>query len=295
MHVIAWIHCKRHKMQSTRYKSLFLLFCILYFPVFAYSDNILSIADDLSSRKLYDDAITEYKRFIFFNPDSPQTAEAYYKIGLCYRSEGKIHNAIEALDNSISLYKDSELANRSRLTLATTLIASQNYNLAKLELTKIINSTNDESLLKKALYFYGIEAIYTRDWRSARDYFSKFYQRDDSIDKINSIIKTTERSYKSPTKAKAMSAIIPGAGQIYSGNWKNGINAFILNGAIIGGIAYNVYKKDYDNALIIAYLLLLRYYRGNIYHAGKDAERYNQRLDDQTADNLIRIVSIDEP
>ncbi|MGB9594888.1 MAG: DUF5683 domain-containing protein [Candidatus Poribacteria bacterium] len=296
MHVIAWTHYKNKNNDSY---TLFFILCVISFifpfSIFASSDDILSIADNLANQGLCDSAITEYKRFIFFNPDNSQTAEAYYKMGLCYRLEGRMHDGIFALNKSVFLSDNSDLANKRRLTLATTLIASRNYNLAKLELAKIINSTNDELLLRKALYFYGIEAIYNRDWRSVQEYFSKFYQKEENINKIDTIIKTTEKSYKFPTKARIFSAIIPGSGQIYSGNWKSGLNALILNGVIIGGITYNIYKKDYANALMIAYLFLPRYYNGNIYHAGKDAEKYNQKLDDQTAKRLIELISIDEP
>lgn len=294
MPAIAWIIYKKNSSFS-----LLFVFCVIsfvfYFSIFAISDDVLSTANDLTNKEFYDDAITEYKRFIFFNPNISQTAEAYYKMGLCYRSEGKMHDAISALNKSVFLSDDFSLANERRLILATTLIASRNYNLAKLELAKIINSTNDEKILRKALYFYGISAIYNRDWRSAEEYFGKFYQKEEYKGKINVIIKTTEKSYKSTTKAKIFSAIIPGAGQIYSGNWRDGINAFFLNGVIISGIIYNINKKDYANALMIAYLFLPRYYNGNIYRAEKDVEKYNKKLDDQIANSLIGVVSIDEP
>lgn len=299
----------RCKIQDTRCKTILypasrilhpVSFCLsfilfLAMQLFAFSDNAFSIADDLTNQKRYDEAITEYKRFIFFNLEDPRIAEAHYKIGMSYRAEGELHQAIAEFDKSIALTKDPNLADQRRLTLATTLIASQNYNLARLELAKILNSTKDESLLRKTLYFSGIEAIYMRDWESVEAYFGRYYLDDEKADKLNSIIRTTRQSYKSPTTAKLLSAFIPGAGQIYSGYWRDGLNAFVLNGAIIGGVAYNVYKKDYSNAIIVAYLLLLRYYNGNIYHAGKDAEKHNQELDNNAAIELLRTVSANEP
>jgi tetratricopeptide (TPR) repeat protein len=303
------IQDSRFKIQDIRCKiMLYPASCILH-PVsfylsfilflgtqlFAFSDDALSIADDLASQKRYDESITEYKRFIFFNQEDPRIAEADYKIGMSYRAEGNLHQAITNFDKSIALTKDPNLADQRRLTLATTLIASQNYNLARLELAKILNSTKDESLLKKTLYFSGIEAIYMRDWESVEAYFGRYYLDDEKADKLNSIFRATRQSYKSPTTAKLLSVFIPGAGQIYSGYWKDGLNAFVLNGAIIGGVAYNVHKKHYNNAIIVAYLLLIRYYNGNIYHAGKDAEKHNQALDNKTAIELLRTVSANEP
>ena len=275
--------------------ALLALSILLSMPLFAFSDDVFSIADDLANQKRYDESITEYKRFIFFNPEDPHVAEAHYKIGMSYRVKSELHQAITNFDKSIALTKDPNLTDQRRLTLATTLIASQNYNLARLELAKILNSTKDNSLLRKTLYFSGIEAIYMRNWESVGAYFGRYYLDDEKADKLNSIIRTTRHSYKSPTTTKLLSAFIPGAGQIYSGYWKDGLNAFVLNGAIISGVAYNVYKKDYSNAIIVAYLLLIRYYKGNIYHAGKDAEKHNQALDNKATIELLRIVSANEP
>jgi tetratricopeptide (TPR) repeat protein len=299
-----------YKMQDTRCRItdclhlayiIFSVFCLSFILLFvtqllAFSDDVPSIADELAREKRYDESITEYKRFIFFNQENPYIAEAHYKMGMSYRAEGNLHQAIAEFDKSIELTKDPNLADQRRLTLATTLIASQNFNLAKLELQKIIDSTRDKSLMRKALYFSGVEAIYQRDWKSTEEYFGGYYLDDKKqIEKLISIIKKTRQSYKSPTTAKLLSAFFPGAGQIYSGYWKDGLNAFVLNGAIIGGVAYNVYKKDYGNALMVAYLLLVRYYNGNIFRAGKDAEKHNQVLDNKTAIGLLKIVSNDEP
>jgi hypothetical protein len=34
---------------------------------------------------------------------------------------------------------------------------------------------------------------------------------------------------------------------------------------------------------------------GNIYHAGRDAEKYNENLDRQTAEKVLRYILPDEP
>jgi len=261
------------------------------------SDDILTLADSLSGQDKYDSAITEYKRFIFFNPEHPDNAQVFYKMGLAYRAERDWHHALDAIETSIALTQDTEIANERKLLLATTLMASGNYNLARLELVRILDSTKDNSLSRKATYFSGIASIYAFDWDATGKFFDDFYANssDEKVKELNSTLLRARESYKSNTTAKILSTIFPGAGQIYASNWHDGLNALALNGAIIGFIANSIYKKDYGNAILIAYLLSYRYYTGNIYHAEKDVEKYNDAVDRRIARELLKIVSHDEP
>jgi tetratricopeptide (TPR) repeat protein len=274
-----------------------LIFTLLFLANIGLSDDIITLADSLSKQGKYDEAVTEYKRFIFFNPDYVDNSQILYKMGLAYRAEHDWHHALDAMETSITLTQDPEIANERRLSLATTLIASKNYNLAKLDLVRILDSTKDNSLSRKALYFSGVASIYSFDWDATEKNFNDFYNdsNNKSARELNSVLLRAKDSYKSTTTAKILSTIIPGAGQVYAGNWHDGLNAFILNGVIIGFIANSVYKKDYRDALLITFLLSYRYYKGNIYHAEKDVEKYNDVVDLRTAKKALKIVSPDEP
>ncbi len=50
------------------------------------SDEALDLADWLLEQGHYDEAITEYKRFIFFNPEDEQAGYALYRMGLAHRA-----------------------------------------------------------------------------------------------------------------------------------------------------------------------------------------------------------------
>jgi len=271
------------------------LLVLLYQASIGLSDDVLTLADSLSMQGRHDEAITEYKRFIFFNPDYADNAQVFYKMGLVYRAERDWHNAINAIETSIDLSQDPKNANERRLSLATTLIASKNYSLARLELVRILDSTNDNLLFRRALYFSGIISIYTFDWDSVSKNFGDFYSNNEKVKELNSTLHRTKESYKSTTIAKILSTIIPGAGQVYTGNWRDGLNAFVLNGVFIGFIANSAYKKDYKDALLITFLLSYRYYTGNIYRAEKDVEKHNEAVDRRIAKEVLRIVSSDEP
>ena len=95
------------------------------------------MADQLMDMGSSDEAITEYRRFLFFNPQGEETGYALYRLGLAYRANRDWRNAIEAFESSISAAETPKIADERRIILGTTLIASGNQSLARLELLEV--------------------------------------------------------------------------------------------------------------------------------------------------------------
>lgn len=273
---------------------VFIIFCISCISS-VFSDSALINAERLASEGNYYSAITEYKRYNFFNPENKSYAS--YNIGILYRKMLEWQKAIDNFEASILNEKDKNVAEEKRIILGTTLIASGNYNLARLEFIKLYEYSGSHKNRIRALYFNGIAEIYAYDWDSAIESFRKYYSGYDpgKIQKIESIINDAKSSYKPKRLAQLFSAIIPGAGQIYAGDLRNGLNALFLNGMLIFLTANSINKKDYKDALLISTVLFYRYYTGNIYHAGEAIIRYNSRINRKASKEILQIVSEDEP
>ena len=84
----------------------------------------------------YDAAITEYKRFLFFDPDAPRAGVTYRNIGRAHREQGHWQEAIAAMRTAVQHASDREENSEFQLELAVLLIANQNYDLGRLELIK---------------------------------------------------------------------------------------------------------------------------------------------------------------
>ncbi len=280
---------------SLCYKFVFIILVLLLNNSKIFSDSALSQAERLSSEGNYYSAITEYKRYMFFNPEDK--SYALYNIGMLYRKMHEWQKAIDNLEASISYEKDKNVVEDRRIKLATTLIASQNYNLARLELIKVYEYTQSHTKRLRALYYDGIASVYAFDWNSATESFRKYYSQydPDKIQVINSILSDAKSSYKSKRLAQIFSALIPGSGQIYASDLRNGLNAFFLNGVLIFFSANAINKRDYKSALLISTVLLYRYYTGNIYHAGSAVKRYNMQVNRKACKEILQIVSRDEP
>jgi tetratricopeptide (TPR) repeat protein len=246
----------------------------------------------------YEAAITEYKRFLFFNPKSEYKGYANFKMGLAYRHLYKWQESIDALKTSIS--ESPESAEERRIILGTTLIANGNYNLAKIELIKAYKNSVSPSIHRKSLYFQGIASVYMSHWDASAEAFNRFYAEyneklaNNRVEEINSILTNTRNSYKSVRTARLLSTIVPGLGQIYADNWRDALNAMALNGLTMGLLANAIYRKSYRDSIIM-FFIAMRYYTGNRYKAEVDVREYNKSLDRETAERIIDLVRLDEP
>jgi tetratricopeptide (TPR) repeat protein len=291
-------------------KVCLLVMCVLLMLLsqveLALSDEVLSLADRLMELGSYDEAITEYKRFIFFNPKGEDTGCALHRMGLAYRAGYNWQEAIDAFRASILAAEDSRVADERRIVLATTLIASGNYSLARLELLRVSESSERPSLYLKSLYFGGVACLYMFDWDAAREAFGGFYslraglrseptgRTMERAKEIESILFQVRRSYKSVRLARSLSTIFPGLGQIYAGDWRDGLNALALNGLTVALLANAICRRDYRDAVLIS-SISIRYYMGNIYHAGMDVRKYNESLDRRNAAKILRLAAAEEP
>jgi len=263
---------------------------ILFYGICACADDtVLNLADRIFDSGNYEDAITEYKRFIFFNPTSDSVEYAYYKIGLAYRNEKRWRESMDALRQSIQSAGDDSIRNQREIDLSVVLIASENYSAAEFQLLRIESFSKFPTLKKKASFFCGVASLYSFKWKEARGAFGKYFSpKDESFLRIDSLLsKAEELNYKSPELAKWLSTFLPGIGQIYAGDWRFGLNALLLNGATGYLLFNNLLKGDYHNAVLIYFLLCRRYYLGNRYHAEKITEDYNNSLNKQLVQKLI--------
>ncbi len=264
------------------------------------SDEALNLADRLLEQGHYDEAITEYKRFIFFNPEDERVGYALYRMGLAHRAGREWQEAIDALKASVRVTQDAKVTDERRIILATTLIASGNYNLARLELLRVSEFSRDSSPRLRAMYFDGIASLYMFDWDAAEKSFGGFYSEYaggrivNRAEEVNSVLYKARASYKSAGLAKFLSTILPGSGQMYAGDWRDALNSLALNGLTIGLLANAIYRKDYTDAALIS-SISMRYYMGNRYRAEVDVRKYNESMDRQNAMKILNIVRADEP
>ena len=268
--------------------SLFLIsIVVLIFCSFTASaeEPPLSLGRHLAEAGNYDTAITEYKRFLFFHPDDPRVGEVYYNIGLAYRAQSLWTEAIAALRTATHYAEDRESKSEYQLTLAVTLIGTKNYDLAELELIKVMLRNPSAHLHQRMLFLQAVLYIYQFRWEDARSVLPE-YTTDEHLETLLEAAVNTPQ--KSATVASVLSKVLPGLGHIYVGEWRDGLNALLLNGALGFLTIDAILDQHYTDAALWVGLVLLRYYRGNIFRAKTAVEQFNLQKSRQAAEALLQ-------
>ena len=270
---------------------------ILLFTAVAVSasDSALDLGDHLFTLENYDAAITEYKRFLFFNPDQAQVSEVQFKVGLAYRAQGWWVDAVEAMIAAIQRTPEVELQAEMRVELAVTLIASGAYDLALVELIKVDMQTQSALLRQRARFLRGIAYLYGFKWEQARSVFQTYFDgmpdAAGTAAEIDALfLDALNRPQKSAKAARLLSTVLPGLGQTYAEDWKNGLNALLLNGALGYVTLDAAIERDYDDALLSFFFLFYRYYTGNRYRAAEAAQAFNDQQNRQYADRILQAI-----
>lgn len=267
--------------------SLFLISTSLLFGGFtAIAEEFpLPLGEHLFAQGNYDAAITEYKRFLYFHPSDERIGEVYYNIGLAYRAQGLWTEAATSLRTATHLATDVEAKSEYQLELAVTLLAAQDYDLARLELVKVTMRPLPTQLYRRALFLQAVAYLYQFRWEDARESLRN-YITDERLDILFEA--ATDIPLKSEKVAEVLSTILPGAGQVYAGDWRGGLNALLLNG-VLGVLAVDlVLDGYYIDAGLWGVFIFWRYYRGNTFRAGQAAERFNQEESHKAADAILQ-------
>ena len=269
-------------------------FVVLFYGTSTFArDSVLNFAEELFKRGNYKEAITEYKRFLFFNPESGSASDVWYRIGLAYRNERKWEESTKALRNSIYTAPNDSIRNEREIALGIVFIAMKNYSAAEFQLLRIESFSPFQNIRSKAAYFRGVASLYSFKWENARDAFQIYFEENSFEEKeIDSLLaEALNTGYKSPSLAKWMSTFIPGTGQIYAGDVRDGLNALAINGGAGYLLVDNIIDGNYANAFITYLLLFQRFYFGNRSNAQSIAEDHNERLRRQRAKFLLDFLA----
>jgi tetratricopeptide (TPR) repeat protein len=255
-------------------------------------DLAIDLADKLLEAGNYDAAVTEYKRYLFFNPSGDDVYHAHRKIGAAYKFQRRWGDAIAALKGAVAISPNDSLRNESKLSIASIYIAAGRYDLAELELIRLAAYSSNPSIRTNAQVLLGICYLYKYDWEKAGKWFHEYYSESDIDAAIDSMLANAgELDYKSPSTAKWLSTFVPGSGQIYAGAFRDGVNSLAIN-ALTGYLLVNAIVEERGLGSVILWsVLFLRYYGGNRTNAEALAERYNESLRQQAAQQILDEIS----
>lgn len=245
------------------------------------ASNLMSFANSLYSEKDYYRAITEYKRYIHLYPDSPLASEARLAVGFAYfRGEkwSAARDAFQETRDSASA-ADSKSARLAQLLMGESSYYAGDYTAALDSFTAFYrqNPSDPHSpdvgmRASQCLLHLGknqaaeSQASSLLAARPANERAITFAREMQSVEAL---------PRKSPLLAGSLSAVLPGAGQLYTHRPRDAGVSFLLNGSLIA-LAAIAFHNDEPVAGGILSLVELTWYSGNIYGAVNGAHKFNR-------------------
>ena len=252
-------------------------------------ESVFAFANHLEQEGDFFRAITEYHRVIFHWPDHPLAIESQFRIGLSHLSQDDPESALSTFQDMLALSSVNSTNERIRLGLARAYFNLSKWDRADQQLDILERSGTvipRSSIQYNRLWCRlkpGLMDEALRFWRS--ESLTNGSMTGKSHNEIHDVLMEFSRTpYKHPELAGALSAAIPGLGQVYTGRWRDGLISFLVNGLFIGAIAVAIDRGHDESAAVLGFFEL-GFYSANIYNAVNDAHKKNR---DQLENNLHR-------
>lgn len=267
--------------------ALALFTVLLASPLQAQTDP-LSFAESLAAEGDYYRAITEYKRFLHYHPGDPRSAHVRLAIAESLLAGKRWPRADTALERVWTLHPDSPEARRARELYAAAAYQRGDYLTARNRYLQLADSPAASP--SAPLAGAGLSALRRDDPAAALSDFSRVPPP------LGEELRLELADYqalprKSAPLAGTLSALLPGAGQLYSGRPRQAGIAFALNAAFVYG-AVEAWENDNRTVAALLTLVELGWYGGNIYNAMNNAHQFNKRTQDQFLDRLEERIHV---
>jgi outer membrane protein assembly factor BamD (BamD/ComL family) len=255
------------------------------------ANQVLGFAEALFHNGDYFRAITEYKRFLFLYPSDARAGRVQLQIGLSYQHGQQWEDARKTFEEIARQQTDAAIRAEAAYRVGETSLQQGRYAQAIADLRPVAEQYRHTAIGDQAGYLLGWSYLRARQWPEASQTFA-------SIDTTSPLFPSSraladaarageELPRKSPALAGLMSAVIPGTGQFYTGRWRDGTVALLLNGAFL---AAGLEAVSAGNEAAAGLLLFFEaaWYSGAIYGAVNAAQKYNLDLEERWLQGLDR-------
>jgi tetratricopeptide (TPR) repeat protein len=249
----------------------------------------LKFADEKFAEGNYELALKAYQRLAFFSEASEPSL--FIKVAEIGAIQKEYELAQKYYGFAISqIYNDSF---RTELIFekAYYQMLDGNYQYAIIDLLSIDDS--DEKLKDRVNLYLGTCYFGLEDFERSKMYF-KASVLPEFHDDIDGLYARKRLFSPSPSTAKVLSIIFPGAGQFYSGYVKDGLNSFLLTAGLVAVFVNSVNSYSIWYALVSVMPWIQRYYTGGFTRAEKLAKLKRQNKRNRVYNEVLYLIGSKE-
>lgn len=242
---------------------LFTSFIKPQFNEFHSQENIRRFADHLFCEEDYLRAIFEYKKlYAYKNNDTLE-----FKIALAYSQMNRYSTAVEKFSG---IKTSSVFYTASRQEYYKSLFQLREFEYLQ-------NSISNEQGLEFQRLLY-LSYLFSNNYLPAEEEFVNKFPLEEKKGISDFYIEKKEPSYKSLFLSGLLSAIIPGSGKIYTGDYGDGIFAFLAT-SVFAFLSYDNFNAKHNFRGWLFAGIGFAFYAGNVYGSVAAAQLHNAKVD----------------
>lgn len=242
------------------------------------------LAKKLFYQDKYFDAVTEFKRLLFFDESKSYQYQANLMIGLSYKFGAKYSDAAKYLTlaemNSVT---EDELFD-ARIEMIKVNILRRTTFRALVLCDSLQTDSKFNNRTNEINYWRGWAYIFADDWANA----SQSFGRISANNQLTVFCDSLANEMYDPTLAKMLS-IVPGPGQFYTGEYVSGLISIGWN-VLWGYLTINAFLEErVFDGFVVGTLLWWRFYSGNL----QNAEKYAIEKNLEKTNSALRYLQYD--
>ncbi len=249
----------------------------------AFADSLFSVGQTEAALPVYERAA------YFMRPDID--AVLLEHIADCFLASGQLEKALEYYDHSYFVQTSDSVKKELLFKKSSCFLRTHNYKYALMELYSM-DAGSSAAMERKKNFYIGMAWFGLEDFTKSADYFDLATDVPQNKQKIKAIFADKKKFFRPyPKVASWLSIILPGAGQIYSGEILSGINSLILTGSFVALGFYIVSVTSPIDALFTALPWFQRYYQGGFQRAAEMAKNKRAENRNQIFNQVLDVIA----
>jgi tetratricopeptide (TPR) repeat protein len=247
----------------------------------------LGLARGLMAEGDYFRAITEFKRFLFYYPESGQATAARLGIAEALLAAGRLEEAEAAFEELGRTLPAGPEADRAKLGRALALLGLGKRTEGRALLRELATEAGSPYRGRAGLEL-ALSLAEEGEWRRAQNELREVSRPGPGLERRLEVLRQGEHEAKSPALAGLLSALLPGAGQAYCGRLKDAGVALLVNGLFIWGSVEAGLRGNYALASGLG-LVETAWYGGTVYGAVNCAHKHERAQADRLREQLMTL------
>jgi tetratricopeptide (TPR) repeat protein len=274
-----------------------ILFPSLFLPLFASAqtltidaDSQFGFAEHLFSDGQFEQAATEFNRFIYFFPDDYRAERALFQAAMSLFKGNHFQEAQRGFSQLVKRGSQGEYSSRSALMIAECRFKLNDIDGAVVSLQQLIHDTKDTAVRDEAWYRLAWIMIETADWQKAKSAFHQLSPMGSEKYRSDKILSGLDDADTLPRKSPALAgflSVVPGAGHLYCDRPQDATVAFLLNTALAAS-AWQAFDRDMAWLGGLISFVEIGVYSGTLYSAVGSAHKYNRQKKIEFIEQLKR-------